>query len=89
MKYCFKGIKCASTNDCIVWVFHVDNVKNNLLSSCVVDIAEGDWHCDFAKCHNLPSSEATKRVCSIVNLVLWLLHLSKGFGKYDVRCCRI
>jgi hypothetical protein len=32
----------------------------------------------------MPSSEATKRVCSIMNLVLWLLHLSEGLTKYDV-----
>jgi hypothetical protein len=86
MKYCFEGIKCPSANDCIIWVFHVDNVKNNLLSSCVVDIAEGNWHCDFAKCYNLSSSEATKRLCRIMNLVLWFLHLLEGLCKYNVRC---
>jgi hypothetical protein len=51
-------------------ILYVDNVKNILLSSCVVDVTEGNLHCDFAKCHNLSSSEATKRVCSIMNLVL-------------------
>jgi hypothetical protein len=86
MEYSFESIECPSTNDCIVWVLHVNNVKNNLLSSCIVDIAEGNWHCDFAKCHNLPSSKATKRLCSIMNLVFWLLHLSEGLSKYDIRC---
>jgi hypothetical protein len=86
MKYCFESIKCPSTNDCIIWVLHVNNVKDNLFSPCVMDKAEGHWHCDFAKRYNLPSSEATKRVCSIMNLVFWLLHLSEGLSKYDIRC---
>jgi hypothetical protein len=34
----------------------------------------------------MPSSEATKRVCSIMNLILWLLHLSEGLSKYNIRC---
>jgi hypothetical protein len=84
MKYCFESIKCSSTDDCIVRVFHVDNVKNNLFSSCVVNITEGNLHCDFAKCHNLPSFESTKRVCSIMNLVLWFLHLPESLCKYNV-----
>jgi hypothetical protein len=25
-------------------------------------------------------------VCSIMNLVFWLLHLSQGLSKYDIRC---
>jgi hypothetical protein len=25
-------------------------------------------------------------MCSIVNLVFWLLHLSEGLSKYDIRC---
>jgi hypothetical protein len=64
----------------------VDNIKNNLLSPCVVHMAKGNLYCDFAQCHNLPSSEATKRVCRIRNLVLWFLHLLEGFRKYNV-CC--
>jgi hypothetical protein len=86
MKNCFERIKCPTTNDCIVGVFHVNNIKHNLFSHCVVDKSEGHWHCDLAKCYDLPSSEATKRVCSIMNLVLWLLHLSEGLSKYDI-CC--
>ena len=74
------------TNDCIVGVFHVNNIKHNLFSSCVVAKSEGHWHCDLAKCYDLSSSEATKRVCSIMNLVFWLLHLSEGLSKYDIHC---
>jgi hypothetical protein len=86
MKYSFESIECPSANDCIVWVLHVNNIKNNLFSPCVMNQAEGYWHCDFAECYYLPSSEATKRVCSIMNLILWLLHLSEGLSKYDI-CC--
>jgi hypothetical protein len=86
MKYCFESIECPTTNDCIVRVFHINNVKHNLFSSCVVDEAEGYWHRDFTECYNLPSSEATKRVRSIMNLVFLLLHLSEGLNKYNVRC---
>src|SRR5688572_7394136 len=25
-------------------------------------------------------------MCSIMNLIFWLLHLSEGFSKYDVSC---
>jgi hypothetical protein len=86
MKNCFEGIKCPTTNDCIVGVFHVNNIKYNLFSNCIVDKSEGHWHRDLTKCYNLPSSEATKRLCSIMNLVLWLLHLSEGLSEYDIRC---
>jgi hypothetical protein len=86
MKYCFESIKCSPTNDCIIWVLHVNNVKDKLFSPCIMDKAEGHWHCDFVERYNLPSSEATKRVCSIMNLVFWLLHLSEGLSKYDIRC---
>jgi hypothetical protein len=86
MKYYFEGIKRPSTNDCVVWVLYVNNVEDNLLSSCVVNITEGNSHRYFAKCHNLSSSEATKRVCCIMNLVFWFLHLSESLCKYDV-CC--
>jgi hypothetical protein len=47
MKYRFESIKCPSTNDCIIWVLHVNDVKDNLFSPCVMDKAEGHWHCDF------------------------------------------
>jgi hypothetical protein len=57
-----------------------------MFSPCIVDEAEGHWHHDFAECYNLPSSKATKRVCSIMNLVFWLLHLFEGLSKYDIRC---
>ena len=86
MKNCLESIKFPATNDCIVGVFHVNNIKHNLFSPRIVNKSEGHWHCDLAKCYDLPSSEATKRVCSIMNLVLWLLHLSEGLGKYDIRC---
>jgi hypothetical protein len=74
------------TNDCIVGILHVDNIKHNLLSSCIVDKSEGHWHRDLAERYNLSSFEAVKRVCSIMNLILWLLHLSEGLSKYNV-CC--
>jgi hypothetical protein len=86
VEYGFEGIKRAPTNDCIVWVFHVNDVKDNLFIPCVVDITEGNSHCHFTKCYNLPPPEATKRACCIMNLVLWFLHLSKSLCKYDVRC---
>jgi hypothetical protein len=86
MKYCFETIKCPSTNDCIIGILHVNNVKDNLFNPCVMNKAEGNWHCDFVECYNLSSSEATKRVCSIMNLIFWLLHLSEGLSKYDIRC---
>jgi hypothetical protein len=34
----------------------------------------------------MSSSEATKRVSSIMNLVLWFLHLSESLCKYNVLC---
>jgi hypothetical protein len=86
MKNCFKSIECSSSNDCIAGLLHIDNIKHNLFSPCIVDKSEGHWHSDLAKCYNLPSSEATKRVYSIMNLILSLLHLSEGLGKYDIRC---
>src|SRR5688572_860686 len=86
MKNCFESIKCPTTNDCIVGVFHVNNIKHNLFSPRIVDKSESHWHCDLAKCYDLPSSKATNRVCSIMNLVLWLLHMSEGLSKYDIRC---
>jgi hypothetical protein len=86
MKYCFESIECPTTNDCIVRVFHIKNVKHNFFSPCVVDEAEGHWHRDFTESYNFPSSEATKRVCSIMNLIFWLLHLYEGLSKYDISC---
>jgi hypothetical protein len=84
MEYCFEGIQCPSTNDCIVRIVHIDNVKYNLLCSCVVNITEGDWHCYLSKCHYLPSSEATQGVCCIRNFVILLLHLPQGFCEDDI-----
>jgi hypothetical protein len=86
MKYCLESIKCPSTNDCITGVLLVNNVKDNMFSPCVMDEAESHWHHDFAECYNLPSFEATKRVCSIMNLIFWFFHLSEGLSKYDIRC---
>jgi hypothetical protein len=86
MEYCFEGIQCPSTNDCIVRIIHINNVEYHLFCSCVVNITEGDWHCYLSKCHYLPSSEATQGVCCIMYLVILLLHLPKGFCEYDI-CC--
>src|SRR5688572_28595921 len=86
IKDCFKGIESTTTNNCIVRVFHVNNVKHNLLSSSVVDESEGHSHGNLAQCYYLSSSDATERMCSIMNLIFWLLHLSEGFSKYDVSC---
>jgi hypothetical protein len=36
-----------------------NNVKDNLFGPCVMNKAEGYWHCDFTECHNLSSSEAS------------------------------
>jgi hypothetical protein len=74
------------TNDCIIGVLHVNNVKYDLFSPCVMNEVEGYWHCDFAECYNLLSSEAIYRMCSTMNLILWFLHLSEGLSKYDIRC---
>jgi hypothetical protein len=82
----YKSIESTTTNDCIVRVFHVNNIKHNLFSPCVVDKSEGYWHCDLAKCYNLPSSEATKGMCGIMDLVFGLLHLFEGLSKYNIRC---
>jgi hypothetical protein len=86
VKNCFKSIGCPTTNDCILGVLHVDNIEHNFLSPCIVHKSEGHWHCDLAERYNLPSSKATKKVCSIMNLILWLLHLSEGLSKYNIRC---
>jgi hypothetical protein len=86
MKNCFESIKCSTTNDCIIGVLHVNNIKHNLLSSGVVNKFEGHWNGDLAKCYNLSSSEATERVCSIMDLIFGLLHLSEGLSKYNIHC---
>jgi hypothetical protein len=86
MKNCFKNIECTTTNDCIVGVLHVNNIKHNLFSPSIIDKSEGHWHRDLAERYNLSYSEATKRVCSIMNLILWFLHLSEGLSKYNIRC---
>jgi hypothetical protein len=86
MKNCFEGIESTATNDSIVRILHVNNIKHNLLSPCVVNKPEGYWHGDLPKCYNLLSSEATKRVRSIMNFVFGLLHLSESFSKYDISC---
>ena len=52
MKYCFESVECPTTNDCIVGVFHVDNIKHNLFSPCVVNKSESHWHCDLDKIHD-------------------------------------
>jgi hypothetical protein len=47
---------------------------------------EGDWHCYHSKCHYLPSSEAAQGVRCIINFVILLLHLPKGFCEDDIYC---
>jgi hypothetical protein len=86
VKYCFEGVQRPSTNDCIVGILHIDNVEDNLLCPCIVNIAEGDWHSYLAECHNLSSSENAERVCCIMYLVILLLHLPESLRKDDV--CR-
>jgi hypothetical protein len=86
MKYRFENIQCSSSNDCIVRIIHVYNVKYNLLSYGVVHVSEGNWHCYLSKCHYLLSFEATQGVCCIMYLVVLLLHLSESFCK-DGICC--
>jgi hypothetical protein len=86
MKNCFKSIESTTTNDCVVRVLHVNNIKHNLFSPCVVDKSEGYWYRDLAKCYNLPSSEATKGMCGVMDLIFGLLHLSEGLSKYNIRC---
>jgi hypothetical protein len=84
MKYCFEGV--SSPNDCIVGILHINNVKDNLLCSCVVNIAKGDRHSYLVECHYLPSTEATERVCCVMYLIILFLHLPKSFHKNYV-CC--
>jgi hypothetical protein len=82
--YRFESIQCSSSNDCIPRIIHVYNVKHNLLSSSIVHVTEGDWHCYFFECHYLLSSEATQGVCFIVYLVVLLLHLTESFCNDNV-----
>jgi hypothetical protein len=84
VKYCFKGIPCPSTNDCIIGILHINNVKDNLFCPCVVNIAEGDWHSYLAERHDLSSSEAAKGVCCIMYLVIRLLHLPESLHEDDI-----
>jgi hypothetical protein len=70
MEYCLEGIQRPSTNYCIVGILHIDNVEDNLLCPCVVNIVEGDGHGYLVECHNLSSSETTKGVCFIMYLVI-------------------
>ena len=70
----------------MVRIIHVYNVKHNLLSSGVVHVAKGVWHCYLSMFGYLLSSEATQRVCCIVYLIVLLLHLFEGFCKDDI-CC--
>jgi hypothetical protein len=45
------------------------------------------WFIAFEnKSPTLPSSEATKWMCGIMDLVFGLLHLSEGLSKYDISC---
>jgi hypothetical protein len=86
VKYCFEGVQRPSTNDCIVRIIHINDVEDKLLCSCIEDIAEGNWHSYLAKCHYMPSSEATKGVCCIMYLVILLMHFPESLRKDDV--CR-
>jgi hypothetical protein len=60
VKYCFEGVQRPSTNDCIIGILHINNVEDNLLCPCIVNIAEGDRHSYLAECHNPSSSEVTE-----------------------------
>jgi hypothetical protein len=64
----------------------MNDVEDNLLCSCIVNIAEGNLHSYLAKCHYLPSSKATEGVCCIMYLVILLFHLPESLCKDDV--CR-
>ena len=86
MEYCFEGIEHPSTNDCIVWILHINNVEDNLFCPCVVNVVEGDRHGYLVERHNLSSSETTKGVCCIMYLVIWLLHLHESLCENDIRC---
>jgi hypothetical protein len=88
VKYCFEGVQRPLTNDCIVRIVHINNVKYNLLCSCVVNISKGDCHCYLSECHYVPSSEATHGVCCVMYLVILLLHLPENFCKDDI-CCTV
>jgi hypothetical protein len=42
MQNCFENIKSSPSDDSVIWEFHIHDIKNYILCSCVVDIAEGD-----------------------------------------------
>jgi hypothetical protein len=84
VEYCFEGVQRPSTNDCIVGILHIDNVKDNLFCPCIVNIAEGDRHSYLAERHDLSSSKAEEGVCCIMYLVIRLLHLPESLRKDDV-----
>jgi hypothetical protein len=72
--------------NCIVRILHINNIKDNLLWPCIVNIAKGNRHCYLAKCHYLPSSEAIEGMCCIMYLIILLLRLPEGFCEDDI-CC--
>jgi hypothetical protein len=43
----FKYIESSPSNDCIVWEIHVNNLKHDLLCSCIVEIADGNGITSF------------------------------------------
>jgi hypothetical protein len=81
VEYCFEGIERPSTNDSIVWILHINNVEDNLLCPCVMNVAEGNRHGYLVECHNLSSSETTKRVCCIMYLSSGSCICLKAFAK--------
>jgi hypothetical protein len=74
------------TNNCIVEILHIDNIEDNLLCPCIVNIAKGDRHSYLAERHDLSSTEAAEGVRCIMYLVIRLLHFLKSLRKDDV--CR-
>jgi hypothetical protein len=86
VEYCFEGVQCPSTNNCIVGVLHIDNVENNLFCPCIVNIVEGDRHSYLVERHDLSSFEAAEGVHYIMYLVIRLLHLPESLRKDNV--CR-
>jgi hypothetical protein len=72
----FECVECSTTNDCIVGVFYVNNIKHNMFSSCIVDKSEGHWHRDLAKCYNLPSSGSCICLKALANMISAALPVS-------------
>ena len=89
VEYCFEDVQRPSTNDCIVGILHIDNVEDNLLCPCIVNIAEGDRHSYLVECHNPSSSEVTEGVCCIMYLVILFLHLPESLRKDNVCCTTV